>query len=319
MKIFTSVLCVALLGSTAFAASEEPVKLATPTGTLYGTLNAPAAPARVPVVLLIAGSGPTDRDGNSAGIAGKNNNLQMLAAALAEAGYASVRYDKRGVGASVGAATREADLRFDDYVKDAAAWVSSLSANNRFSGVAIVGHSEGSLIGMLAAQKNPKVPFVSIAGAAAPAGTLLRQQLKTRLPPDLETQSDAIIAGLEARKLSAQVPTPLLSIYRVSVQPYLISWFKYVPTKELDKLTAPCLILQGDTDIQVAVTEGMDLYAAHQSCELKIVNGMNHVMKMVPAIVERQVASYGDPTLPLAPVLVSTLTQFLGKAFTAAP
>ena len=317
MKILIPALCMALLSCAAVAASEEPIKLVTPTGTLYGTLNAPVAPARVPVILLIAGSGPTDRDGNSAGIPGKNNNLQMLAAALSEAGYASVRYDKRGVGASVGAATKEADLRFDDYVKDAAAWVSSLAANTRFSGVAIVGHSEGSLIGMLAAQQTPKVPFVSIAGAAMPAGKLLRQQLKGRLPPDLETQSDVIIAGLEARKLSAKVPPQLLSIYRVSVQPYLISWFKFEPARELAKITAPCLILQGDTDIQVEMTQGMDLYAAHKSCELKIVNGMNHVMKMVPAIVERQVASYGDPTLPLAPVLVSTLTQFLGKAFAA--
>jgi pimeloyl-ACP methyl ester carboxylesterase len=317
MKILVPVLYMALLGSPVCAASEEPIKLVTPTGTLFGTLNAPAPPAKVPVVLLIAGSGPTDRDGNSAGIQGKNNNLQMLAASLAEAGFASVRYDKRGVAASVGAATKEADLRFDDYVNDAAAWVSSLSANPRFSGVAIVGHSEGSLIGMIAAQQSPKVPFVSISGAAAPAGKLLREQLKNRLPLDLAAQSDAIIAGLEARKLSADVPPQLQSLYRVSVQPYMISWFKYVPTRELDKLTAPCLILQGDTDIQVAVTEGMDLYAAHKSCELKIVNGMNHLMKMVPAMVERQVASYGDPTLPLAPVLVSTLTTFLGKAFIA--
>src|SRR5579872_4850595 len=77
-------------------AAESDISLETATGTIYGTLTLPAGNAPVPIVLIVAGSGPTDRDGNSPGLPGKNDAYKLLAAALAQRGIASIRYDKRG-------------------------------------------------------------------------------------------------------------------------------------------------------------------------------------------------------------------------------
>ena len=296
--------------------AESPVQIETPTGSIYGTLTVPVAGAKSLVALIIAGSGPTDRDGNGQTAAVNNNCLKLLAAALVGAGFASVRYDKRGVGASRDAGHSEREMRIEHYVQDAAAWVECLANDSRFSGVVVIGHSEGSLIGMLAAQRCPVLAFVSVAGPAENAATVLHRQLAGQLPSDLAATSDAILASLEAGRLSDDVPLELLPLYRPSVQPYLVSWFQYTPRIELARLRIPCLILQGDTDIQVGVSDAHALHGAHGACQLALVPGMNHVLKMVPPDRAEQLASYGNPDLPIAEGLVQALTQFL-RAITA--
>ena len=141
--------------------------LETPTGILRGSIMLPFALGKFPLVVLISGSGPTDRDGNSLGLPGKNNALGMLAQALAERGIASVRYDKRGVAASARAATSEEDLRFEMYADDAAAWVRKFRTDKRFSTIIIAGHSEGAMLGILATQRAPADGYISIAGMAS--------------------------------------------------------------------------------------------------------------------------------------------------------
>ena len=170
--------------------TSESTTLETPTGTVHGTLLLPAGRGPHPVALLIAGSGPTDRDGNSAALPGQNNSLKLLAEGLAERGIASLRYDKRGIAESAAAAPSEADLRFETYVEDAAAWVGQLHADERFTSVTVIGHSEGSLIGMLAAPEADA--FVSVAGIARPAPEVLRDQLRPQLPPELWDESERI-------------------------------------------------------------------------------------------------------------------------------
>ena len=303
--------------SAASVHADLPIALSTDTGQINGSLMMPSPGKKVPVVLIIAGSGPTDRDGNNR-LAGTNNSLKMLAAALADGGIASVRYDKRGIGASMAPGMREADMRFETYVNDAALWVAKLNADERFSGVAVVGHSEGSLIGMLASKGQSVRAFVSLSGPAQGASAILRQQLRGKLPGDLAGRNDAILVSLEQGQLVRDVPAPLASLYRESVQPYLISWFKYVPATELKALKIPTLIVQGDTDIQVGVTEAKALKAANPDAELVIVDGMNHVLKTVPADHARQVASYADPSLPLATGLSTNLVRFLANVFTNA-
>src|SRR4051812_3162212 len=110
------------------AGAGDPVTLETPSGKIAGTLLIPASPTPMPAVVIIAGSGPTDRNGNSPILPGANNSLQMLAEGLAANGIASVRYDKRGIGASAAAMVGEAELRFDMYADDAAGWVKRLRA-----------------------------------------------------------------------------------------------------------------------------------------------------------------------------------------------
>lgn len=321
MSAHFAVRCCSLLLIGAVAAqahaAETPIALDTPGGQLAGTLELPAGAGKPRLALLIAGSGPTDRDGNSSLIPGRNDSLKLLAAGLAEAGIATVRYDKRGIGESHAAGPAESALRFDTFVEDAAAWVVKLKADPRFASVAVIGHSEGSLIGMLAAQQADAAAFVSIAGIADGASTLLRKQLEGQLPPELEQESERILAALESGVVVDPVPPALAALFRPSVQPYLISWFKYVPAQQIAELTMPVLVVQGNTDIQVDMVQASRLHAARPGAKLEIIPGMNHVFKHVRAEPELQLASYGDPGLPVSPLLVTAIADFLQQGGTA--
>lgn len=301
----------AVCGYAGAASIEQPIALRTASGTIVGTLALPAAGGRMPVALIIAGSGPTDRDGN--GPALKNDSLRLLAHGLAEAGVASVRYDKRGVAGSVPAAASEAELRFETYVDDAAGWLAMLRADKRFSTLNVIGHSEGALIGMLAAKAAKADAYVSVAGVARSAADVLRTQLAPTLPPTLDKESERILSALESGREAGNVPPALTALYRPSVQPYLISWFKYVPATALKDLEMPVLIVQGGTDLQVAISEAELLRKAKPAAQMLLVPGMNHVLKMAPADMARQGAAYSDPTLPLAPSVVPAIADFLYK------
>jgi len=308
-------LSLALVASTALAQAPPTVPGPAPAdNALHSTLLLPKEMAKpVPVVLILSGSGPTDRNGNSPMLPGKNNSLQMLADGLAANGIASLRYDKRGVGESAKAMTAEADLRFETYVDDAVAWCEQLRSDKRFSAVIVAGHSEGSLIGMLAAKRCNAAGFVSIAGAGRAAGDILRTQLAGKLPTELATQSDAILKNLEAGKTTENPPAELAALYRASVQPYLISWFRYDPAKSIAALTVPVLIVQGTTDLQVSVDDAKRLAAANPKAKLLIIEGMNHVLKEVSPDREKQMASYSDPNLRLAPEFLTGVVEFVRK------
>ena len=293
--------------------ATDTVRLETPTGTLHGTLELPAGARPVPVVLIIAGSGPTDRDGNSRLLPGPNNGLRQLAESLAARGIASVRYDKRGIGGSAAAGRSEADLRFDHFVDDAAGWLGQLRADSRFSSVSVIGHSEGSLIGMLAAGRAGADGAVSLAGSGRRASDLIRGQLAGQLPPALRQRSDAILAGLEAGRTTDSVPPPLFVLYRPSVQPYLVSWFRHDPAEVVRSLAVPVLVAQGTHDIQVDTAEARRLVAARPGVELLLVPGMNHVLKLVPADRAAQLPSYGDPSLPVPGQLVEGIASFVRR------
>lgn len=297
---------------------DEALTVTTATMTLEGSLRFPAAPGRVPVGLIIAGSGPTDRDGNSAMLKGNNDAYKLLAEALAAQGIASVRYDKRGIGKSVSADRKESDLRFDMYVDDAVAWIAKVRTDPRFSTITVIGHSEGSLIGMLAASRAKADAYVSVAGVARAAGHVLRDQLRPQIGSmdALWQGNESILSSLEAGKTVDPLPASIAGVpglarlYRLSVQPYLISWFKYTPSAEIAKLSVPVLILQGTTDIQVTPVEANALKAAAPTATLVLVDGMNHVLKHVvdPA---QQAASYSDPALPIVPDVPNAIAAFI--------
>lgn len=310
-RVVLLLLCIAAarLEAGTAAPQSSDVRLQTMSGVVHGTMLVPAGDAKVPVVLFISGSGPTDRDGNVGVLPGKNDSLRMLAEALAARGIASVRYDKRGIAASAAAGPKEVDLRFETYVADAKGWVAQLKANERFSSVIVAGHSEGSLIGMLAS--GAADGFLSISGPSMPAGAVLREQLRTKLPPDLLKENERILTSLEAGKTVEDVPGPLFAVYRRSVQPYLISWMKYDPSKELAKLTIPVFIVQGSTDVQVGVADARRLQRASPKASLAIIEGMNHVLKLVDGDAAQQLPSYGNPDLPLAPRLVDHVVLFV--------
>ena len=302
---------------------SEAILLETPTTSLYGTLARPQSPAPVPVVLFINGSGPTDRDGNSPMLSGPNNSIKMLAEALAALGIASVRYDKRAIGESgkamqlsaetAGIKLREDDLRFDAYIDDAVLWGKKLRGDVRFSSLTVIGHSEGSLIGMVAAQRIGADAFVSIAGSGRPAHQLLLEQLRAQLPADQLKKIEEILEQLAAGETYSSVPPTLNFLFRPSIQPYMISWFRYNPTKEIARLSVPVLVAQGTTDAQVTLQDAKSLAGANPSAKTLVVEGMNHVLKMVPLERDKQVASYCDPTLPVAPRLIGEVSAFVNN------
>ncbi|MDT7809085.1 MAG: uncharacterized protein QOJ70_2898 [Acidobacteriota bacterium] len=294
------------------ASKSEPVVLETATGKLYGTIELPAqARAPYPVVLIISGSGPTDRNGNSAVIPGANNSLKYLAEGLAAAGIASLRYDKRGVAESVMAAKAESDLRFDNYIEDAVQWGQMLRADRRFSRLVVAGHSEGSLIGMVAAQRLGADGYVSMAGAGRRADVVVLEQLKPQTSPELYAQSEAVFKSLVEGKTVADFPTQLTVLFRPSVQPYIISWLKYDPAKEVAKLAVPILIVQGTHDAQVSVEDAKLLAQAKPSARLLLVEGMSHVLKDAPADPKQQAAAYTDPSIPIAPKFLAEVVAFV--------
>ena len=293
---------------------EESATLTTPSGVIHGTIDLPSGTGPFPVVLIIAGSGPTDRDGNSAMLAGKNNSLKMLAQSLATANIASLRFDKRGIAASAAAGPKEADLRFENYVDDAAAWVEQLRHDKRFSTVTIIGHSEGALIGAIAAARTHPNAFISVAGVGRSAGLVLREQMNGKLPAPLFQANEKILRELEAGRTTEDVPPALKSLYRSSVQPYLISWFKYNPSEIVASIKEPILICQGTTDIQVAVEEAEALKKNASAAKLVIIEGMNHVLKSVPADPVKQTSSYTDPALPINAELMKNIIEFVPRA-----
>lgn len=295
---------------------SQPITLRTATGDIAGSVVVPSGAGRHPVVVIIAGSGPTDRDGNSPVPVGPGKTLhtdayRLLAEALAAQGIGSVRYDKRGVGASAPAMAglKESDYRFDMGVDDAAAWIRMLRADPRFSTIVVVGHSEGSLVGMIAAGRASADGFVSLEGAGRPAADVIRAQLIAGgAPPEMfEAALDSLVAG----RTVENTPPALASLFRPSVQPYMISWFRYDPATELKKLPYPTLIIQGTHDVQVSAVDASKLAAA-PGARLLTVDGMTHVLKMGPADAAAQVAGvYSDPSVPIAPEVVTAIVAYV--------
>jgi hypothetical protein len=298
-----------VLSALVVAALISEVSLQTPTGTLYGTLVVPGAMTKVPVVLIIAGSGPTDRDGNSAFV--RCNSLKMLADGLARYGIASLRYDKRGIGASFAAGPPEPDLRFEMYVDDAVAWGQNLRADPRFSMIAVAGHSEGALIATIVTPRLPADKLVSIAGAGRPLGDVILEQLFGQVSPALYQSASDIIAALNAGQTVENPPAALYALFRPSVQPYLISLFRYQPVDEIRKVQAPVLILEGTTDTQVSMKDALLLAAADPAAKLLIIPGMNHVLKDVSLDPDAQDRAYSDPSLPIDNTLVDAIAGFV--------
>ncbi|NVM74866.1 hypothetical protein FHW83_000626 [Duganella sp. SG902] len=310
MKLLLSLM---LLSSSVFAASR-PVSLEVGGGTVYGTeLTPDGVTGKVPVVLLHSGSGPTDRDGNSTLLPGPNDSLKMVAEGLARQGIASVRYDKRGIGSSALPVWKEENLRLDDYIGDAAAWLRKLHSDPRFSRVVMAGHSEGAQIAAEACAQGGADACVLIAGAGHSLDEILREQLKDKLPPPLMAESDGILASLKEGKTVDKVSPSLMALYRPEVQPYLISALQHDPRKAVAALKMPVLILQGTSDIQVPQEEAKLLSAAAPKAKVVIVEGMNHLLKIVGDDQALQQKSYASPDLPVAPQLLEALTTFIAN------
>ena len=276
---------------------------------LHGTLLTP--PDASAVAVILPGSGPTDRDGNSAlGVAA--STYRLLAEGLADQGVATLRIDKRGVAASAAAGPAEADLRFDAYAADARAWAAEAASRAGKPCAWLIGHSEGALVALKAVQGgDDKIcGLILLSGAGRPAGAVLREQLAS-LPEPTKTQAFAALTELEAGRTVADAPPALAALLRPSVQPYLISWLPLDPAALIAAYDGPVFIGQGTTDLQVSVTDAQALAAADPRATLKLWDGVNHVLKTAPAGRAANMATYADPALPLAPGVTADVGAFI--------
>lgn len=311
---FTIGWLLSLTVSAQLLIKEEPAVLKTSVGNIDGTLKVPDSKNAIPVAIIIAGSGPTDRDCNQPSM--KSNSYKMLSDALFYNNVATLCYDKRGIAKSK-VEQKEEDLRFDTYVDDVKAWINQLSGDKRFSDIILIGHSEGSLLGMIAAQNNPKVAkYISIAGAGMSAPDILKEQLGKQLqgqPEAIKNMVFSYIDKLEHGETIPDVPVYLNALFRPSVQPYMISWFKYNPQTEISKLTIPALLLQGTTDIQVGVDQAELLAKANPNAQKVIIENMDHVLKISETkdMTEQIKNSYNNPDTPISKELVKTITGFI--------
>jgi len=288
---------------------ETPIVLHSATGDIAGTLTSPGGAGKPAMALLIAGSGPTDRNGNNPMMT--NESLRKLAYGLASHNIASLRFDKRGIGESARAAKSEADLRFEDYVNDAKEWIALLKKDKRFSKVIVVGHSEGSLIGMIAALHLAD-GFVSIAGAGKSADKIIKEQLSGQ-PQQVRDLCIPVLDSLVAGKTVTNVNPMLFSLFRPSVQPYMISWFRYDPQIEIQKLTIPVLIIQGTNDLQVSVEDATLLAKANERGALALIKGMNHIFRLVNDDRTANIASYSNGLLPISTELINSIVAYIRK------
>ncbi len=300
------------------AASEESQRAFTETevtigegdGRLFGTMLIPVGEA-LDMVVIEPGSGPTDRNGNQAGM--KNDSLKMIAEALGDAGIATIRIDKRGIAKSAKAMTREDDITLDIIVEDFKNWAAFAKSQPGVKRVFLLGHSEGALVAAIAGQSPDIAGVISVSGAGIRASDILRRQIAAANPVALPL-IDPILKKLEAGELVPDVMPALATLFRPSVQPYLISWFKYDPAVEIAKVPGKVAILQGTTDIQVLVEDAEKLHAAKPDAAYTIIEGMNHVLKIAPADGTENAKAYNDPSLPLAAGFMDAILGFIKGA-----
>lgn len=302
-----------LLAAASPALGQEPLTAAGPQGALAGTLVRPAEGQ--PVILMIPGSGPTDRDGNNpAGVTAAP--YRLLAEALGARGIGTVRIDKRGMFGSKAAVADANAVTLDAYATDVLAWIDATRDATGASCVWLLGHSEGGLVALVASEKARHLcGLILVAAPGRPMGTILREQLSANpanapLLPDAMSAIERLEKG-ERVDVGAMHPA-LQGLFAPAVQGYLIDMLSRDPATLLAAVDRPTLIVQGGRDLQITVADGEALHAGKASATYVVAPAMNHVLKNVtsnePAA---NYATYADPSLPIAAELVEAIASFV--------
>ena len=259
------------------------------------------------LVIIIAGSGPTDRDGNQRNLV--NNSLKFLCEGVASNAIHAFSYDKRMFAMAQAGKVDEASLSFNDFITDANDVVQFFKNEKKYKKIVIIGHSEGALIGLVAANQNTDA-YISIAGAGRGIDAVILEQIALQAPflKDEVQQNLEILKTGKTFELKNQM---LASIFRPSVQPYMISWLKYQPQEEIKKLQIPILIINGTKDLQVSVADAQLLQQAKPTAKLVIINNMNHVFKDISGDDSANKASYNNPELPNSSQLLDEIISFI--------
>ncbi len=295
----------------AAAITAQELSAPGPSGDLRGTWTKASDPD-APVVLIIPGSGPTDRDGNSPlGIAA--NAYRLLAEGLAEVGVSTIRIDKRGMFASAGDPNA---VVIEDYVDDTRSWVGTIRERTGRPCVWLLGHSEGGLVALAAAGRDPNVcGLILVAAPGRPMGEVLREQLHANPAnaPFLDEADAAIDALTNGERIDGdRLSEPLMPLFAPTLQGFLISAFALDPAALAKSVDKPMLILQGESDLQVGLMDSRALRATTPTAEFVLLADTNHVLKVAPPNdPAANLRTYSDPDLPLAPGVVDAIRRFV--------
>lgn len=310
MKTKLILICLAL-STTLFAQNGTKLiqKDISVSAFIDGTILTPETSSKSPLVILIAGSGPTDRDGNQQMMT--NNHLKFLAEGLYKKGIATFRYDKRIIKQMKDRTINEESIRFDDFIKDAQDIVAYFKRSDAFSKIIILGHSQGSTVGMIAAQDGVD-GYISIAGPGRSIDNVIVEQLSQQAP-GLKDNARMAFDELAANGSTQNYSPGLASIFRPSIQPFIRSWMKYDPAVEIAKLDVPVLIIAGNKDLQVLASEGEVLKTAKPDATYTIIKNMNHPLKELKADDDDLVnqKSYNEPRRPVIPELIEAVATFV--------
>jgi hypothetical protein len=296
-------------------AVEAPYTIHSGTLELGGTLTLPrAAMGKVPVVVIIAGSGPTDRNGNSLMGGIRPNSYAQLAWQLAQHGIASLRYDKRGMPGTKGTFDIT-KMTLDDFAADARAAAETLAHDARFSRVILLGHSEGSSLALIAARAGPPVTAViSVSGLGRPLGVVMREQLSRQFDSATLVRYDTAMAQYLRGETPKDVPPKLAVLFVPMNQHFMKSLATFDPPAAIRAVRQPVLILQGGQDLQVTVADAERLHGGKADAQLVVIPQANHVLKQTSATtLEGQMPTYQDPALPIMPEVVNAIADWILK------
>lgn len=317
-KCILSVLFFTLSVVVAYGESRE-VTIACEWGNISATLDEPTEGSDT-AILIVAGSGPTDRYGNS-GLGLNTYCYKMLAEELVERGVAVLRYDKRGIARSPMAKEDVPNVVFDDFVEDAVACVEYLRGEG-YSRVIVAGHSEGGLIATVMVRDGEDVAdgVVLLCAPGFPMDEILMSQLSAQLMPSyvgLMVRSSNIIRTLKSGERVAleDIPEELLSLFHPTVQPFLISNMQYDPAELIKWCVVPVLIVAGGRDIQVSTDNGERLRKALPTAHYALFENMTHVLKDADTSdrMEQIMGIYTNSTLPITAGLADTIYDFVNN------
>jgi pimeloyl-ACP methyl ester carboxylesterase len=295
--------------------AETEIQAPGPLGPLKGATLSPGIEG-APIVLIIPGSGPVNRDGDSPqGL--KAATYKLLAEGLAARGIASVRIDKRGLFTSAKAIRDPNAVTIADYAADVHAWIAAIRERTTAKCVWVLGHSEGGLVALVAAQEKPDdiCGLLLVATPGRKMGDVIRDQLRAN-PANRPILYEAMrdLDDLEAgQRVDASTMNPLLlPLMRAQVQGFLISEFSYDPAALIARIEKPVLILQGARDLQVSEADARRLQEAGRKAILVILPDTNHVLKAVASDDRAaNIATYQQGDLPLAPGVADAIAAFI--------
>ncbi|NNK72231.1 MAG: alpha/beta hydrolase [Flavobacteriaceae bacterium] len=272
-----------------------------------GTLLLPGEPEKPNLAIIIGSSGPTDRDGNQNFM--QNNVLKKLAEGLTRNGIATFRYDKRIV-KQIRRGNVDKSILFDDFVHDARTVVEYFKATDSYKAIFLIGHGQGSLVGMLASEEVNG--FISISGAGKSFDQVIIEQIEKTAPMFTEDTKKAL-TYLKAGEITFDYPEALESIFDVDLQPFMSNWMQYDPAEVVRSLQMPVLIINGTKDLQVSTDEALLLHRAVPDSQLKLIDKMNHIMVTIEGDDLENSKSYNEPYRKISTELVNHIKSFILK------